>query len=292
MEKVTEGMMKFGLDVPTTGAYADPRLLAQLAEEAEAAGWDGFFIWDVLFGNEEMTVPVIDPWIALTAVALQTSRIKFGLLVTPLARHRPWLVARRLANLDQLSQGRVICTVGLGYLEKDFATFGDESDPVMRAKQLDEGLVILDGLWTTDQFSFAGQHYTLNSVTLRPKPVQSPRIPIWVAGGWPRRPPFRRAARWDGMCLKSIHMDTYDPLTLDDFRACLAYVQAHRSQNAPFEVIMSGETPLDRERGSELVLPFQEAGATWWIEEGLGSSLEEFRARIRSGPPCLKMDSQ
>lgn len=95
--------MKFGLDVPTTDVYADVRALAVLAAEAEAAGWDGFFVWDVPSG--------IDPWLALTAIALQTAHIKIGLLALPLARHRPWLVAKRLADLDQLSGGRIICTV-------------------------------------------------------------------------------------------------------------------------------------------------------------------------------------
>ena len=273
--------MKFGLDVPTTGAYADARVLAQLAAEAEAAGWDGFFIWDVLPGNS----PVIDPWIALTAIALQTSHIKIGLLVVPLARHRPYLIAQRLANLDQLSQGRVICTVGLGHSEESFAAFGEERNPAVRARQLDEGLAILAGLWTTDPFSFAGAYYTLNEVTIHPKPVQLPRIPLWVAGGWPRRAPFRRAAHWDGVSLKSIQVEKRQWLTPDDFRACLAYVQAHRSQSTAFDVVVSGETPLDQQKGIDIVAPFQEAGATWWVEEGLGWTLEEFRARIRNGPP-------
>lgn len=278
---VTEETMKFGLDVPTTGAYADARVLAQLAMEAEAMGWDGFFVWDVLLGNEV----VIDPWIALTAIALQTSSIKIGLLALPLARHRPWLVAERLANLDQLSLGRLICTVGLGHSERDFTAFGEESEPSVRAKQLDEGLEILSGLWTKDQFSFTGECYTVNQVTLPAKPVQSPRIPLWVAGGWPRRAPFRRAARWDGVCLKAIHHETHEWLTLDEFRACLAYVRAHRTLHTPFEVIMSGETPFDQGAGSEMVRPFQEAGATWWVEGGYGFTLEEFRERIRNGPP-------
>jgi len=91
--------MKFGLDVPTTGAYADARVQAQLALEAEAAGWDGFFIWDTLLGAEA----IIDPWIALTAIALHTSHIKIGLLALPLPRHEPRAVAGQLANLDQLS---------------------------------------------------------------------------------------------------------------------------------------------------------------------------------------------
>ncbi len=273
--------MKCGLDIPTTDVYADPRKLAQLAAEAEAAGWDGFFIWDVLLNDK----PVLDPWIALTAIALQTSRIKIGLMVTPLARHRPWLVARRLANLDQLSQGRVICTVGLGHREDDFAAFGEKSDPIVRAQQLDESLKILTGLWAEEPFSFAGEHYTLNQVALQPKPVQSPRIPLWVVGGWPRRAPFRRAAQWDGVCLKAIHHETYESLTLDEFRTCLAYVRAHRTQDMPFDVIMSGETPLNRQQGSDIVRPFAEAGATWWIEGGYDFTFEEFQERIRSGPP-------
>lgn len=273
--------MKFGLDVPTTGDYANARVLAQLAREAEAAGWDGFFIWDVLPGGSA----VIDPWIALTAIALQTSRIKIGLLATPLARHRPYLVAQRLANLDHLSQGRVVCTVGLGHSEETFAAFHEETNKVVRAKQLDEGLEILAGLWTENEFSYKGQYNTLNAVTILPKPLQSPRIPLWVAGGWPLRAPFRRAAQWDGVCLKSVNVEKRKWLTVDDFRACLAYVQEHRTSNAPFEVIMSGETPADTQQGADIVRPFAEAGATWWVEEGLGWSLEEFQTRVRSEPP-------
>jgi alkanesulfonate monooxygenase SsuD/methylene tetrahydromethanopterin reductase-like flavin-dependent oxidoreductase (luciferase family) len=279
--------MKFGLDVPTTGDYADARVLAQLAVEAEAAGWDGFFIWDVLFGNREVARPVIDPWLALTAITLQTSRLKLGFMVIPLARHRPWLVAQRLANLDQLSQGRVICTVGLGFSEQEFTAFGEESDSVIRAQKLDEGLEIMAGLWTEAQFSFSGQHYTLDRAALNPKPVQSPRIPIWVAGGWPHRPPFRRAAHWDGVSLKSVQQDTCQWLTLADFQACVAYVRAHRPSQAPFEVVMSGELPDDRQQALDTVQAFQEAGATWWVEEGLGWTLEEFRERIRLGPPSV-----
>lgn len=269
--------MKFGLDVPTTEVYADARALATLAAEAEVAGWDGFFVWDVPTG--------LDPWVALTAIALQTSRINIGLLVLPLAQHRPWLVAKRLADLDQLSGGRMICTVGLGNLDSTFSSHGEESNPIIRAKKLDEGLAILTGLWTTDAFSFAGEYYQLHQASLTSRPVQAPRIPLWVVGGWPRRPPFRRAAQWDGICFKSINHETRKWLTPDEFQAGLAYVRAQRTQDTPFDVIMSGETPADHHQGIDTVQPFQEAGATWWVEEGLGWSFEEFRERIRHGPP-------
>jgi len=274
--------MQFGLDVPTTGAYADARVQARLALEAEAAGWDGFFIWDTLLGPEA----IIDPWIALTAIALHTSRLKIGLLALPLPRHRPWLVAGQLANLDQLSSGRMICAVGLGYAESIYTSFGEEGSAQVRAKKLNEGLQILTGLWEQESFSFAGEYYTVKDVTLHSRPVQSPRIPLWVVGGWPRHASLRRAARWDGVCLQGIDIETGALLyTQEEVRECVAYVRAQRTSAAPFEIVMSGETPLDREQGREMVRPFQEAGATWWIEAAYGLSFDEFRERIRSGPP-------
>ncbi len=97
--------------------------------------------------------------------------------------------------------------------------------------------------------------------------------------------PFRRAAQWDGVCLKAIHHETHEWLTLDEFQACLAYVHAHRAREAPFDIIMSGEIPPDQQRGIDRVRPFAEAGATWWIEGGYDFTFEEFRARIRSGLP-------
>ena len=265
--------MQFGLDIPTTGEYADARVLAELAAEAEGAGWNGFFIWDVLAG--------IDPWIALAAIALRTTRIKLGFMVLPLARHRPWLVAQRLADLDRLSSGRVICAVGLGDPANDAAPFGEDADASVRAQRLDEGLAIVDGLWARDALSFAGAHYSLSAVSLARKPLQTPRIPLWVAGGWPRRAPFRRAARWDGASFKSVHHDTRKFLSLDEFREGVAFVRSQRASDAPFEIVMSGDSSFERER----VAAFADAGATWWVEEGLGWTLDEFRPHMLAGPP-------
>ena len=274
--------MRFGLDVPTSGEYADARVLAQLAAEAEAAGWNGFFIWDILL-SEKIT---IDPWVALTAIALHTTTIKIGLMVTPLARLRPWIVARQLANLDQLSGGRMVCAVGLGHSERDFAAFGEPSDAPTRAGKLDEGLQIIAGLHAENNFSFKGQHYMLDDVTLHDKPVQTPRVPLWVAGGWPNRAPFRRAARWDGASIKSVHAHERRWLTLDEFKECIAFIRSQRTTNAPFDILMSGEAPDDPHEAREKLAGFSEAGATWWLEEGFGWELAEFRDRIRNGPPA------
>jgi alkanesulfonate monooxygenase SsuD/methylene tetrahydromethanopterin reductase-like flavin-dependent oxidoreductase (luciferase family) len=256
-----------------------------LASEAEAAGWDGFFLWDVLLGGADMMAAVLDPWIALTAVALNTTRIRIGTLATPLARERPWLATRRIANLDQASNGRMICVAGLGFREADFTAFGEEGDAKIRAQKLDEGLAILSGLLTEERFSFAGEHYKVEEVTLHPRPAQSPRPPIWLAAGWPRKAPVRRAARWDGLCLKSYHQDRREPLTPADVSEALAYVRQQRSSDTPFDVAVSGESPADINMAREQAQPFSDAGATWWIEEGLGWTLDEFRARIHSGPP-------
>ena len=275
--------MQYGLDVPTTGAYADARVLAQLAVEAEAAGWDGFFVWDVLGGHEP--TPALDPIVALTAVALATRRLRIGTMVTPLARHRPWVVARQLANLDQLSGGRMTCTVGLGYSADEFSRWGEDADPGRRAARLDEGLAIMAGLWQQEGFSFQGAHYTVHDATLAPRPLQSPRLPLWVAGGWPRRAPFRRAARWDGVCFMSVHADTRRWLAVEEFRAGVAYVQEQRGTDAPLAIIMSGDSSGDRAAGVAKVQAFADAGATWWVEEGIGWELDEFRAHIQAGPP-------
>lgn len=273
--------MQFGLDVPTTGEYADARALAHLAADAEAAGWDGFFIWDVLANRQ----PVIDPWIALTAIALATQRIRIGTMVLPLARHRPWLVAQRLANLDHLSGGRLICTVGLGHRAEDFSAYGEQSDPRSRAAKLDEGLAILAGLWAHEAYSYSGKHYTVHEAAISPRPLQQPRIPLWVAGGWPHRAPFRRAAAWDGACIKSVHAQERRWLTPQEFAACVAYVMGVRTQTGPFDIVMSGETPEDHAEAVAKLQALAAAGATWWIDEGLGWTLDEFRARVRTGPP-------
>jgi len=281
--------MKFGLDIPTAGEYADPRKLADLAADAEDAGWDGFFIWDIVFMSGGSDAPVVDPWVALSAIAIRTQRIKIGAMLTPLPRRRPWQVAREAVSLDLLSQGRLIFGAGLGYQERDFASFGEDYDLKKRAEQLDEGLEVLVGLWSGEPFSFHGKHYQVEDVTYLPKPVQSPRIPTWVAGGWPNRKPFRRAARWDGIYLMTVNQVTNELLTPGEVREIVAYINAHRETADPFDIAASGETPADAHKGDAIVQPYQEAGATWWIElEDSRGSFEAYRERIRRGPPRVE----
>lgn len=275
--------MKYALDCSTAGTYADGRLLADLAAEAEQAGWDGFFLWDAVFARPAR-LPMVDPWIALAAIAMQTQRLKIGAMVTPLARRRPWQVARQTVSLDHLSQGRLIFGVGLGYQDLDFTAFGEDADPRVRAEKLDEGLEVITRLWSGRSAHLTGKHYSLDGVRFLPKPLQAPRIPIWVAGYWPNRRPFRRAARWDGLLPGKVDEQEF---TVEDLRECIAYVHEHRKSSAPFEVGVYGFTPSSGMKGARLVRQWEQAGATWW-REGIGDwlgNLNRIRSRIHSGPP-------
>ncbi len=275
-------IMQYGLDIPINGAYAHVRTLADLAAEAEEAGWDGFFLQDVLFSTE----PIVDPWVVLAAVALRTERLRIGVFLTPLPRRRPWQVARQAVTIDHLSNGRLIFGTALGFQALDFTPFGEDYTPSTRAEKLDEGLEIVQGLWSGESFSFHGTHYHLEHVTFLPKPLQSPRIPIWVAGGWPHKKPLRRAARWDGIYLMTVNQVTGTLLTPEEIREIVAYVQTYRTSSAPFDVAVNGELSSDVHQKAELVQMYQAAGATWWVEyEAPGTSFEEYRARIRQGPP-------
>lgn len=275
--------MKFALDVSTAATYSDPRKLADLATEAEEAGWDGFFVWDAVFARPP-GLPMTDPWVALAAIAMQTERIRIGAMVTPLARRRPWQVARETVSLDHLSRGRLIFGIGLGYQALDFEAFGEDADPVIRREKLDEGMEVLAGLWSGRRFRFQGKHYQVKNARLLPKPFQHPRIPVWVAGYWPNRGPFRRAAHWDGVLPGKVNEEE---LSRSDLREILAYVGSHRKHWGHFDVAVYGQTPPSSTKASRVVQPWADAGATWW-REGIGDwrgSLKTVRARIRSGPP-------
>jgi alkanesulfonate monooxygenase SsuD/methylene tetrahydromethanopterin reductase-like flavin-dependent oxidoreductase (luciferase family) len=275
--------MKYGLDVSIADSYSDPQILADLAVQAEEAGWDGFFLWDAIFGRQPQS-PMADPWIALAAIAARTKRIRIGAMVTPLARRRPWQVARETVSLDHLSKGRLIFGVGLGWRPLDFEAFAEDGDARIRAEKLDEGLAVLTKLWSGRQISFHGKHYRVNNVQFLPKPVQRPRIPIWVAGYWPNRKPFRRAALYEGVLPGKIHEEH---LTPDDLREIIVYMHAQRRSRTRFDVGVYGFTSSNAERALKVVRPWIEAGATWW-REGIGDwlgSLTTVRRRIRSGPP-------
>lgn len=274
--------MKYGFVLP----YGNARIVADYAQAAEATGWDGFFTWEAAWS--------VDAWVALTAAAMQTEKICLGTMITPLSRMRPWKLASETATLDDLSNGRVILSVGLGAPETGFTAFGEVTDRKQRAELLDEGLDILTGLWRGQPFTYSGKHYTIQEFDfphLPPPPVQQPRIPIWVVGAWPRPKSVARALRWDGLLpLKMAEQGGIEPLTPADVVAIQAYVAEHRTATTPYDIVVEGQTPGDNPtEAAAIVQPWATAGATWWIEASWEAAhLNDVRARIQQGPPRLE----
>ena len=283
------GRPRCAVGVPTVSTFGDPRMLVELAVAAEEAGWDGFFLWDHLLWHEPGG-HVADPTVVISAVAARTERIRFGIMVNLLARRRPAKVARETVTLDVLSGGRLIVGAGLGSLPAEFTAFGENADPRVRAARLDESLHLLDALWTGQPVTFHGEYLTATDVTMLPRPVQRPRIPIWCGGRWPNQPPFRRAARWDGVIPTHTGYGLGETMPPDELRAVIRYTREHRTADGPFDVALEGRTDGSAaDRGGQLVAAYARAGLTWWIE-ALGwwrGTPADAMARVRQGPPVV-----
>jgi alkanesulfonate monooxygenase SsuD/methylene tetrahydromethanopterin reductase-like flavin-dependent oxidoreductase (luciferase family) len=272
--------MRYGIVTANLGDYADPRVAVRLAHAAETAGWEAFFVWDHL--GFVRSVPSGDPFVILSAVAASTTRLALGTAITPLARRRPQIVANALASLDLLSGGRAIFGAGLGGVPMEFTAFGDPGDAKQRAAMLDEGLTILDGLWSGETVTHHGQHYSVEEVSLAPLPLQRPRIPIWIGGEG--APALRRAARWDGWLAPATNPDGTPSKSPARIAEMVAEIRRHRTTDAPFEVAVDGYS-----EASDPTLPhaYGEAGATWWLEiiRDTRGPLHEMIARVEAGLP-------
>ncbi|MGZ4271457.1 MAG: LLM class flavin-dependent oxidoreductase, partial [Solirubrobacteraceae bacterium] len=154
---------------------------------------------------------------------------------------------------------------------------------------LDEGLAILDGLWSGEPLHFEGAHHRVIGAHFLPRPVQRPRIPVWVAGRWPNRRPFRRAAQWDGVFPVFEGVASGEMPTPETLAAAVDYTHEHRPEGAgPFDVALeSTSAGEDRSADAALAAGYERAGLTWWVE-ALGwfrGPLEAMRERVRRGPP-------
>lgn len=296
--------MRFGVTLPNTGYGGDPATLIQFAVDAEEAGWDGVFFWDTPYAAapDEPVMAFADAWVLLSGVALRTERVRLGTMLTPLAWHRPWLIARQAATVDRLSGGRLTLSVGLGAPDEQGPWFGgDEFDRRTRAAMLDEALAVLEGLWSGQPFAFAGEHFSTREVTFLPPPVQQPRIPIWVVGAWPRdsdmwprRKSMRRAIRYDGILPNvfgadgQMVFDASPDEALEDLRAMSEWVAREREGTESYDIVMERSLP---DVDAAEVARWEEAGATWWLDDawwemyGAPDDPEPLRRRILRGPP-------
>jgi alkanesulfonate monooxygenase SsuD/methylene tetrahydromethanopterin reductase-like flavin-dependent oxidoreductase (luciferase family) len=265
--------MRFAIDVPNFGDFADPRVVADLARRAEQAGWDGLFVWDHVTHQKELRRKIADPWVLLTAAALATDRIRLGTMITPVARRRVSKLAREVTTIDRLTGGRMILGVGLGApVEDEFGTFGETTDLKEIAAKLDEGLEALNLLWSGEPVTYRGEHVVINDVTFLPTPIQRPRVPIWAGGYWPVKAPMRRAARWDGAApIMRSAAGAWPPqpeaATIAEISAFLRDCRAAAGlEKDPFDLLVCAMSPADPSAAADLAGSLAQAGATWWAE--------------------------
>ena len=173
---------------------ADYQTLRAVALAAEELGFDAFFRSDhyLAMGGAGLPGPT-DSWVALGALAVETSRIRLGTMVTAATFRLPGPLAISVAQVDQMSGGRIEIGIGAGWFEREHTAYGIPFPPVgERFDRLEEQLAILTGLWEAKEgetFSFAGTHYQLTNSPALPKPAQRPRPPVILGGSGPRRTP-------------------------------------------------------------------------------------------------------
>jgi hypothetical protein len=270
--------------------------IVDVAVAAEEHGWDGLFIADAI-GIETKDFPAFpffDPWVLMGAMAERTKRIVLGTMLTAVPRRRPWKLAKEIVTLDHLSDGRVIVGTGLGAAEDDggFYKVGEAMELPTRAARLDEGLEVVAGLMTGKPFSFDGEQFKVDAMTLLPPPVQKPRVPLWVVGVWPKPKSMARAIRWDGLVPQPPtpaegHAEPFGP---DVYREIKSYVDEHRKASGPFDITTSGTTSgakKDRSKARDQVQAFADAGATWWLETSFSFDTRAPLKRLRQGPPRI-----
>ncbi len=263
--------MRHAIHLPPFGSFGDVEVLIELAQQAEEAGWDGFFLWDhILYADD---VDLVDTWIALAALACHTSSLRLGPLVTPIPRRRPWLLARQAVTLDHLSNGRLTLGVGLGIdFWREYSAFDEPAtDDKIRAGFADDGITILQGLWSGETFSFQSPRSSITNARFLPTPLQSPSIPIWAAALWPLRSgPRRRAIRCQGM----MPFSPMGPIAPTD----IASLRADLGVGSDFDVCLHGPP--------EFAADYRAAGVSWLcLSFGPETPLADARAQVRAGPP-------
>jgi hypothetical protein len=273
--------MKFGLAL----SYTNARTAAELAHIAEDSGWDGVFMGDAIWCE--------DPMVCLTAAAMTTTRIRLGTMVIPVPLRRPWKLASEAVALDHLSGGRLTLGLGAGAVWMGWQAFPDApTDTRIRAGMLDETIDILTLLFQRQPFDYDGKHYHLKLTQLDvdyypPKPIQQPRIPMWVPGIWPRMKSMQRILKCDGLFPQKMNAaGEFETVTPADLCQMKDYIDANRSLTTPFDIVAEGKTgDLDPIQAKDVMAEWIQAGATWWVEGLWEANEEQAQERLKKGPP-------
>ncbi|HEU5419156.1 MAG TPA: LLM class flavin-dependent oxidoreductase [Streptosporangiaceae bacterium] len=270
---MTQPAIRYGAVLP--GGTATAQL--EQAVLAEQAGWDGVFCAEIAYG--------VDPWSLLAAVAMRTTRIRLGTMLTPLPWRRPWKLASQVATVHQLSAGRAILAVGIGAADEALPATGEITGVRERAGLLDEGIDLVRALWA-GQDAFRGAHYQYQggqmNLAAAVTPGQPP-IPLWVVGLWPRPRSMRRVLRCDGI-IPQYSLDGREAGPADA-RAVRDWLTEHDIPPG-FDMIADGETPAgDPAAAAEQVAPWAQAGCTWWLETRWAGGPGQMASRLAAGPP-------
>jgi alkanesulfonate monooxygenase SsuD/methylene tetrahydromethanopterin reductase-like flavin-dependent oxidoreductase (luciferase family) len=258
--------------LPLFNELADPVAVARLAADAEAAGWHGFFVWDHLIWPDPVR-QVADPWVTLAAVAAATQSLRIGPMVTPVARRRPAKLARETVTLDRLSGGRLTLGIGLGSdrYGREFAQTAEQPDERVRGQMLDEAMEVVTAAWSGEPVHHRGAHYIVDGIRFLPRPVQQPRVPVWVAGYAGNVRPLRRAARYDGFF--PIELDHPDQLA-----EIAARLEDLGRRATPYDIAVALQPGADPG-------PYLAAGATWLLTDlPPDVTLDRVRGVLRDGP--------
>ena len=273
--------MKFGLALP----YNQTHQAALWAQEAEESGWDGLFFGDAIWCE--------DPMIGIAAAAAATNQIRLGTMVIPVPLRSPWKIASEALALDHLSDGRIILGLGTGATWMGWQSFPDEvTDQKTRREMLDETIDILTLLFQSKPFDFEGNQYHIKLTLLDEmyyprKPVQLPRIPLWIPAIWPQEKSIQHALKCDGLILeKRNNAGEPEEITPKDVCEVKEYTVEKGSPSIPFDIVVEGKSfDLDLVQRRDKATRLKEAGATWWIEGLWGETPETVIDCIRHGPP-------
>ena len=265
--------------------------VATVAAAAEAAGFSGFGFTDHPAPTQRWLESgghdALDPFVAMGFAAAHTTTLRLIPNVVVLPYRNPFVVAKAGATLDLLSGGRFTLAVGVGYLKREFAALGVEFDE--RADLVEEALQVIRSVWTADDITFEGRHFTANGITAHPRPVTQPHPPIWIGGntGAARR---RVAAYGDGWCpfpapavlaktARTSSMETLDELKagIDDLhRRCEAVGRDPSALDVTFSNAAGG-SPADDDFNADAFLDGSEKlaalGVTWIQVQVPGDSL-------------------
>lgn len=281
--------MKFGLNVIHVWNVENPaEYILDLAVAADKAGWDGLFLWDHITWCFHGPAPLVDSWTMLAGIAAKTKNLRLGTIVTPLPRRRPQVVARQLVTIDHLSNGCAVLGVGLGGEARDYTAFGEIFDHKLLAEKLDEALDMITGLWSGEAFTYHGKYYTVEDVTFLPKPIQQPRIPIWVGGE--STGALKRVSRYDGWVIGGpAPSASFKGFSLEQVSRAVQKIRNYRNTNEPFDLVYMMDFPEEDQLLEETVQKAESVGVTWMLEGiyGLRYSAEQALKRVMISPPHI-----